>query len=1494
MTRTHLKSLVLLNWKGIFYHRFELHERVTALEGQNGAGKTTVMIAAYVALLPDLSKLRFTNVGEHGATGGDRGIYGRLGEAGRPTYTVLEVGLADGTRLLCGVQLQRKSAPSLELNPFIITGLTDSVALADVLLERADVDGIPLDAITEMDGIRQNAARLGGRLEAFGSAKDYFAKLFDYGVTPMRLVNEDERDKFNEVLRTSMVGGISRALGGELRSFLLKEETGLADSLKQMRSNLDACRKTRGEVTEAQKIESRIQSVMEAGLEMFAAAIHAGRTRVAELYKAWEDSRLNYDQSEQRFRELQADVSRLSDAHQQVEQEYEKGQTQKQVLTTEIERLTKRCELDRKISAQHVALASHAADAETARQQHQIATAEHDLCVQRKQKAEDAVVRAADGLADLGKGLEELRYRATSYRQATEAYERVKQAHAPTPVYQDQFSDLQRACLERIGELDRELVTIQRQRGGAARHAKEYETAAHALSVLCSAFLSQESAVHAATNRHQQAQLLLSKLRDLVAKCKALPRLHDSWTTAKKLASEQQEVLSAASALATAERPLTSSAEVFEFKEQVDTQQQNHTRLLAEVAAELSACTQKLADTRKRKSELAEELRQYLDVQAEARQLAEEWTRPLPNSTAVDSLRVELGERLTVLQRDADGIAQRQKQTAEALWRMEQSGCLPETLQAACQRVEGELLAERFEDVSVEDAASVQAKLGPLCEAIVVDDIDAAVSVLTKLESKHRPDTVWLIERETDLQGLVAASPQANQGHDVLVNERLGHRLTKIPSHPVLGARARRQRAGELRSQEHRLSEQLAQLRIQGDELKLGVEQCLGLLKRSVILDQSDPSIELQQVESQAAEAEEWLPGLTHRKSEQEEALRKLSKTADRLSALCRGAHLLDIPNQSQEAARLHGQIQQVQQLESTLQLHVKERELLEQELDVLRTEPLSAVALQQLEAKELQHAEARDGQQRLQTDLHLLCTNSAALGWSSAVETLKQKTVENESLRAQYEQAKRERDVAQGQAKVADARCQNASELASKATALVTSVEKFLHSLDQALEEVGGREQTPMDAQLSLEQQQSQLQGLLQQLPALEKRRTSLRDEVVTMVERARTQELLLSELREKVGMAERAAKPEQERCERIEKRAEESGVLHAALVDRYKSKFSAQGQVNLWTICREQRGVLQERLKSFQGDLDIARIFDDISTEQRSGESALDIWLQVRNFLLRCMPAQIAEANDPEVALRRLGEHLRRLGLRLSQQEDRLRGESQDIAHNIDGLVRKARKQIGRLNQDLAMVRFGSIVGVRIKVIPVERMESVLRALKDGDVQTRLFHSEMPLEEALQEIFRSYGGGHAGGHKLLDYREYLELLVEIRRQVGTDWEPVNATKMSTGEAIGVGAAVMMVVLRAWERDANLLRSKRSAGTLRLLFLDEANRLSRDSLDVLFDLCEGLELQLIIAAPEVAKAEGNITHHLVRTVEQGREEVQVSGRLMTPRQDDGAAVHVA
>ena len=252
-------------------------------------------------------------------------------------------------------------------------------------------------------------------------------------------------------------------------------------------------------------------------------------------------------------------------------------------------------------------------------------------------------------------------------------------------------------------------------------------------------------------------------------------------------------------------------------------------------------------------------------------------------------------------------------------------------------------------------------------------------------------------------------------------------------------------------------------------------------------------------------------------------------------------------------------------------------------------------------------------------------------------------------------------------------------------------------------------------------------------------------------------------------------------------------------------------------------------------------------------------------------------------------------RFGLerRLARQEGDLRGASEDIARSIEVQLRRAGNQVRRLNQGLLATRFGSIKGIRVRTERIERMAQVLRALREGDAQELLFQPTLPIEDALNEVFRRYAGGRAGGQRILDYREYVELSVEIMRQSGDTWELANPTRLSTGEAIGVGAALMMVVLSEWERDANLLRGKREHGCLRFLFLDEANRLSPDNLGVLFDLCQSLELQLLIAAPEVARAEGNTTYRLVRTVtEDGREEVLVSGRraaLPTPPPSPGS-----
>ena len=103
--------------------------------------------------------------------------------------------------------------------------------------------------------------------------------------------------------------------------------------------------------------------------------------------------------------------------------------------------------------------------------------------------------------------------------------------------------------------------------------------------------------------------------------------------------------------------------------------------------------------------------------------------------------------------------------------------------------------------------------------------------------------------------------------------------------------------------------------------------------------------------------------------------------------------------------------------------------------------------------------------------------------------------------------------------------------------------------------------------------------------------------------------------------------------------------------------------------------------------------------------------------------------------------------------------------------------------------------------------------------------------------------------GEELLDYRNYLEMEVEVNR--GSDgWLRAESGALSTGEAIGPGMSKLVMVVQSWEDESMRLRGK-DISPCRLLFLDEAARLDARSIATLFELCDRLEMQLIIAAPE-------------------------------------------
>ena len=1467
MSRTCAQALVLINWKGVFYERYLIDRHVTALEGANGAGKTTVMIAAYVVLLPDMSRLRFTNLGETGATGGDKGIWGRLGEPGRPAYSAIDFALAPDHRLIAGVHLERKGEPSVEPTPFIISGLDADVRLQDVLLlSQGDHEVVP-----ELNELRENAARLGGRMQVFGTARDYFAALFEHGVTPLRLGTDEERNKLNEMLRTSMTGGISRALTSELRSFLLKEESGLADTLQRMKANLDACRRTRTEVQESQRLEREIGGVFEAGQTMFAAAFLATRERADELRRRLAEAEEAQRKAQQRLAEAEDQLARVCD-------ELTSKGARQDALAAEVSaaedwlrRLQQALATAQEVARRREELSCAQEDARIAAEERAV---REKVRVQRREslrRCQDDHKVAAAGLADLQRGLDELHRRAGAYRQV------VRHKVEAERLLEVDVLDIGTVA-GRIAESKTQLEQVDRSRRDAKQrladaddHRREHATAIAALELMADAATEPDAA-------HGTALHQLRRFRDLQALAERQSTIAAELAEARNLASRQAEAREQAENLGLSfpgQRP--ARMQVADHLERVEKEREQFLEQARGAQTGVADCQRTLDTARTRQKELSSREPIWRDLAIRARHLADELERSLVSLPELQAARELVAKHLTqVRARESGLIERRERLQSEARELLAAGGPFDPELLRLKDALGAELLAGVFEDASLEDAAVLEARLGPLVQALVVDDPEKAVNQVHG-RSESLSD-VWLVSRDEDAAQLgVGAAHQSSEVTDVVVSEQRAVRVTRIPTRPRLGRKAREKRAAELRAEADALDDQIETSRAERRRLERLGEDGEALLAAQAVWLGGDPAPELAAIRRQLVEVEEQQEIQRAATARHREAARELGPRIEALRGLLGTAVLLDPPDHAHRRDLLERDHDAALAAQAETQRCREAARVVEDRLDVLRRPPLSEAEVAELETELKRLSDERGLLDAAIEAMEFVASNAEALGWDDAPEKLEKNQSLVPALSDQLDRAETALRAAESSDQAAEEAFDDATKAWQVADAKRETAATQFEAADGRFREIGIAEPT----QCAEDVARGSVQRLLDEGKALSAKLEGLR-KTQGRYEAERDQASANHQsAKQKVTDERREAEPAFERWDRLSTFVADQKLLPAQ--DSGDNSLEAiRGHVQLVQEAHKQRAVLVERLRVAHGAQELLAKVDKDAAGADLGfaDVYLELWQAVRDWLRRRLPAQVAEVDDPREALLRLRDQLTGLEERLARQEDDLRGASEDVARGIDVQIRKARGQVIRLSKNLDGVSFGSIEGIRVKAQPVERMEQVLRALREGAVQGLLFEENLPIEEALDEIFRRYGGGRTGGQRLLDYREYVHLQVEVRRTAGSDWEIANPTRLSTGEAIGVGAALMMVVLTEWERDANLLRGKRVHGSLRFLFLDEANRLSHDNLGVLFDLCQTLDLQLLIAAPEVARADGNTTYRLVRRVDaDGREEVLVSGR---------------
>jgi chromosome partition protein MukB len=1463
-----------VNWSGVFYERYRLDRHVTALEGVNGAGKTTALVAAYVCLLPDLTRLRFAPVAEGGAAAGDRGLYGRLGDPGSPSYAALDLRLASGERLVAGVELERRAEPAVELSTFAILGLPDAASLADVFLHRRDQE----DEVVDLNGLRERAALAGGRLKPFDSAKEYFAMLFEAGVLPLRLATDEDRNKLNEMLRTSLFGGISKSLTGDLRDFLLKEQSDLGDTLRAMRANLEACRRTRHEVAEARQLEAEIGRVFAAGQTMFAAALHATRARLDEMSRGAEEARKVFQTAADKAKEAEGALAIVRAEHESAVEARDGCLSELAAERDALDRTRRATDVQRRIDGLIAERAEVVARLEDASRDLEEAERVRREARAREARAADDERAAAEGLADAQRGVQELARRAGLHRRVVAERGRATEALGIRAADAGGFEEAARRCHAELRATDAALAALDRHCTLAETRRAEFARVLAALSHL----MGNDVAVGEA---HGVALTALERLRERAALAVELPDLPKRIEEERRLAARQDAVRAGAAALGSTGGPLDRAAAVRAAHAEAEARAER--AALDAAAGERSAAGERdiEAGARAALDAIDALAARWREARESAAQLAEIGKVPVDGATALERCAAELRRRRDVAVAErASSVAARDRRLAEAS-RLEGVGAFSDDVLRARDAVDGEFLAGRLEQLPVDEAPEIEARLGPLASAILVDDTGAAVQKL--LREPARPANVWLVDAHALSEWSdVAPSAEVRDGN-AIVRESSALRVTRIPEQPVLGHAARRAAATRARTEADAVGQQAEALAGDAARLEMAIALAVRLARDGALLERRDPSAEVAAARAAANEAAERRRCFEKSASVARDAETAARRRVRELSAILPDAHLLDGPDHRAEADGLIRRYAEARKAREEIAVAGEDRAIVSRELDVLRDPPPDVAEVERLRGEMARCAARRDALASASTALAFVADHAEALSWEDAEARLAAAEQVAPALRAQYDEATTALVGARERLQAADVAHTVANarwlEIDGKVKLCDTDlarrrVEFAECGVDEVGDDVVARRLELVEA---LGSRIAVLNDAERELLLRESHAERTRSEAAADEERCRT----------RLADEERKVPPAAERWERLRERAEGARVLAGATAETTRAALGASGSIDLWRRAEASARELVIELRHARDgepvvpDIERAIAAADETAEAPRGELYLESWLRARSWLKRRVPPVISEVEDPVDALARVGEHLKRLQSRLEGQERDLRGRSEDVARNIDAQLRRAGREVTRLNRDLGDVRFGNIDGVQIESRRVEHMERVLGALREGAAQALLFEPDVPFEEALEELFRRHGGGRIGGHKLLDYREYVHLRVMVRRRATGAWEEATPGRLSTGENIGVGAAVMMVVLTAWERDANLFRARSTHGSLRFLFLDEATRLSPDNLGVLFELCQNLDLQLLIAAPEVASAEGNTTYRLVRTVdERGRETVHVTGRRAVAR----------
>ncbi|MDW1844706.1 chromosome partition protein MukB [Vibrio sp. Vb2110] len=1457
------QSLTMVNWNGFFARTFDIDGLVTTLSGGNGAGKSTTMAAFITALIPDQTLLHFRNTTEAGSSQSsrDKGLYGKLQPGA--CYAALDVVNSRNQRLLFAVKLQQVAGrdKKVDIKPFVIQGLPSHVKPTDILVESVSATQARVRQINE---VKESIAEFEGvQFKAFSSIVDYHSQMFEFGVIPKKLRNSGDRSKFYRLIEASLYGGISSAITRSLRDYLLPQNGGVKKAFQDMESALRENRMTLEAIKTTQADRDLFKHLITESTNYVAADYmrHANERRkkleqTLSLRSELFGSRETLIEQNNLLNRVQEELELLIESESSLEQDYQAASDHLQLVQNALRQQEKIERYQEDLEELSERLEEQMMVVEEA--QERVMMAEEQATV-----AEEEVDSLKTQLADYQQALDVQQTRALQYQQAVQALEKAKQLLGDDSLTAESAQALVSELKSKESESTNALLSVKHKLDMSSAAAEQFETALKLVQSIVGQVERKDASEHAKTAiaKARESQQIAQNEQQWRAQHRDLERSLNQQRQACELVAEYKkqyhvELTDEVTFEQERERHATQIESLEIAQEEVRDQRGEQRRLEQNAVAEISKL-EAIAPAWIAANDALEKLREQSGEELDDRH------------AVMNHMQVVL-EQERELSLAKDKLAERRSQLDSEIERLASPGGSNDPrLKGLADTLGGVLLSEIYDDITIDDAPYFSAMYGPARHAIVVSDLSGIEEKLVELDDC--PEDLYIIEGDIDAFDDSSFDAEELEGAVcVRMNDRQ-MRYSRLPEIPLFGRAAREQRLELLRNEREEVVEKHAKAAFDSQKMQR-LYQAFNLFVSNhiqVAFD-ADPEQALATIRDKRNQIARVLADLDAKEQQQRSQLQTSKQALSSLDKLA--SHMVLVEDESLQARfdELEEKIAQLAEAKNFLSNHAKAVAQLENIASALDADP------EQFDALEAEYKAADERLQDLKKQIFALSDlveRRHYFAYSDSVDLLNKSSELSEQLKAKLVQAEQMRTRSREELKQSQGQMNQYNQVLASLKSSHQAKLETIQEFKQELQEFG------VNADEGAEERAMRRRDELHERLHTSRSRKSEYERTITSTEL------------EMKGLAKRLKKVQKEYVELrtfvVAAKAGWCSVLRLARendVERrlHKRELAYMSADELRSMSDKSLGALRLAVANNDDLRDALRLSEDNARPERK----VLFYIAVYQHLRERIRQDIIRTDDPVEAIEEMEVELARLTEELTQRENRLAISSESVASIIKKTIQREQNRIRMLNQGLSNISFGQVKGVRLNVKIRESHEVLLNGLATQQEQHKdLFEStRFTFSEAMAKLFQRVNphidmgqrSPQVLGEELLDYRNYLELSVEVNR--GTDgWLQAESGALSTGEAIGTGQSILLMVVQSWEEESRRLRSK-DIVPCRLLFLDEAARLDAKSIATLFELCDRLDMQLLIAAPENISPEKGTTYKLVRKVFKDHEHVHVVG----------------